>query len=181
MKYLAIITNILAFGLFLSACSQAKQPQNEAPEVSNNQLESVEKNTKPFNMDQLPGGPFSLDSFIAFKVYLSDGNILADSSRVETVRGKLNTGVKGQGFRIETRDANGRVLGAVYTENVFTYRSCDEGGQNTYIIKKGWIDVFVPYSNAIETIHFVDNDKSVQQISMKGVRGNMDKLRKGKR
>lgn len=181
MKYLSFVAIILASGLFLTACSQAKQPQNEAPEVSNNQMDAVEKNTKPFNMNQLPGGSVSLDSFLAFKVYLSEGNIVIDSSRVEMVQGKLNKGVKGEGFRIETRDANGRVLGAVYTENVFTYRSCDEGGKNTYTIKKGWIDVFVPYADGIESIHFVDNDKSVQQISLKGVRGNMDKLRKGKR
>jgi len=180
MKYLSFIFTILCSSLFWTACQQGKKSPQENTGVTNAQLENVDKNTKPFNTTQMPGGSLSRDSFVAFKVYLSDGKIVADSTRGEMVYGKLNLGPKNSNFRIETKDANGRILGTVYSENVFTYRSCDEGGLTVSTLNKGWIDIFVPYAATIETIDFVENDKSIQQISMKTVRANRDKIKRKK-
>jgi hypothetical protein len=108
--------------------------------------------------------------------------MVTDSTQASVVYGKLNQGVKNSAFRIETKDANGRVLGTVYPDNVFTFRSCDDGGSQTGSIRKGWIEVYVPFHANLETVDFVEADnKSTRQISMKTVRENLAKQKRNKK
>jgi hypothetical protein len=182
MKHISFLLCAILLGLAVASCKQSKTSKQDDTGVNFTEIDQVEKNTRPFDTAQLPGGTAPKDSFIAFRIYLADGNMVTDSIAASVVYGKLNPGVKNSDFRIEAKDANGRILGTVYPDNVFNFRSCDDGGSQSGPIKNGWIEVYVPFNAKLETIDFIEADnKSTRQISMKTVRENMVKRQRNKK
>ncbi len=182
MKHISFLLCAILLGLTVASCMKTKTSQQNDTGVNLADIDKVEQNTRPFNSAQMPGTIAPKDSFIAFRIYLADGNMVTDSIQASVVYGKLNPGVKNNDFRIETKDANGRILGTVYPDNVFSFRSCDDERSQTGSIKKGWIEVYVPFNANLETIDFIEADnKSTRQISMKTVRENMVKRQRNKK
>lgn len=172
----------ILLSLAVASCMKSKSAKQADTGVSDSDMDKVEQGTKPLNLSQMPGTTAPKDSFIALRIYLSDGNMESDSTMASVVYGKLNLGVKNSNFRIETKDANGRILGTVYPDDVFNFRSCDDGNSQSGPIKRGWIEVYVPFNANLETIDFIEADnKSTRQISMKTVRENLIKRQRNKK
>ncbi|HLP92602.1 MAG TPA: hypothetical protein VK168_01125 [Saprospiraceae bacterium] len=182
MKHISFLLMVMLLPFAVVSCMKSKSVKQTDSGVSDGDMDKVEQGTKPLNLSQMPGVTAPKDSFIAFRIYLSDGNMVSDSTVASVVYGKLNPGIKNTEFRIETKDANGRVLGTVYPDNVFSYRSCDDGNSQSGTIRKGWIEVYVPYHATLETVDFIEEDnKSTRQISMKTVRENLIKRQRNKK
>lgn len=171
MKSILICSVLLGAvaGYYGCAGGSKKSPQ-EAAGVTAQQMADVERNTQPFDPRQLvdPGSAPGAPSFLALRLYLLDGKLVADSARAQVVPGQFNRGIPRGDFRIAYLDAAGKELGATYIENIFYLRVCDDKGQQIGLtaVPRGWTEIFIPNDPNIASLAFYQNNEAVQRLDL---------------
>lgn len=159
---------IIPFALLaLMAMGSSCGKNRPSPETASDQeLAEVGKNTKPFDAGSINPAS-SGESFIALKLFILDGKIVADSTRASLVQGKYNRGTDIGNFRVEFQDVNGKNLGTFLGESFLKVRSCDEGGQTHIdVVKRGWTEIYMPAIADISKFLVFENREMAQQIDL---------------